>query len=247
LELEFQFYVLGPAIVLLCLAVGRRLRSFSAVVIAMVVVVVGMKLAAMTFAPADLQRFLVSQFVELFVLGFVLSFLYARGVFKNPRLVAIATPLFIGGIALAWYVDHLAQVLQALYEPLGRIPLLIAFAATFAGALSGGVGRRFTSSTWIATIGGMCYTIYLIHLMFFQVGTRVLLRFIPVHDLMSATLIYGIILVPLLLVVCGTFFLLIEKPCMNPKWPRKLYRAIRKLFGGRETEAERAADLEPDR
>jgi peptidoglycan/LPS O-acetylase OafA/YrhL len=232
LELEFQFYILAPAIILLCLVVGRRLRSFGAVVVAMVLVVIGVKFAAATLASADLQKFLVSKFVEFFVLGFVLSFLYARGVFKRPALGAIATPLFLGGIALAWYADHYGQTVQALDDLTVRIPLLIAFAAIFVGALSGGVGRRFTSATWIATIGGMCYTIYLVHLMLFQVGTRVLLRFIPVHDLLSGTLIYGIVLIPLMLVVCGVFYLLIEKPCMNPEWPQKLYRAVRRLFGG---------------
>jgi peptidoglycan/LPS O-acetylase OafA/YrhL len=78
------------------------------------------------------------------------------------------------------------------------------------GGWAGGVCRRFTSATWIATIGGMCYTIYLIHFILFQVGTSVLLRFIPVHDLASGTLLYGNVLIPPLLVVSAGFFLLIE-------------------------------------
>jgi hypothetical protein len=62
---------------------------------------------------------------------------------------------------------------------------------------------------------------------------------------LSGTLIYGIVLIPLMLVVCGAFFLLIEKPCMNPEWPQKLYRAVRRLFGGGKgrTEHVQEADL----
>jgi peptidoglycan/LPS O-acetylase OafA/YrhL len=247
LEIEFQFYILAPAIILLCLAVGRRLRSFAAVVIAMVIVVLGMKLVALTWAPADLQKCLVSKFVEFFVLGFILSFLYARGVFRKPGMGAAATPLFLGGIALAWYADHWGLTVRGLDKPQIRVLILIAFAALFSGALSGGVGRRFTSATWIATIGGMCYTIYLLHLMLFQVATRVLLRFIPVHDLVSGTLVYGIFLIPLMLVVSAAFFLLVEKPCMDPQWPQKLYRAARRLFSGRKAQAEaiQRPDLTP--
>jgi peptidoglycan/LPS O-acetylase OafA/YrhL len=238
LEIEFQFYVLAPAIILLCLAVGRRLRSFPAVVIAMVVVVLAMKLATLAWVPTDLQRYLVSKYVEFFVLGFVLSFLYTRGVFRKPMMGAAATPLFLSGIALAWYADHWGMAIRGMDKPHIRILMLIACAAMFGGALSGGVGRRFTSATWIATIGGMCYTIYLLHLMLFQVTTRVLLRLIPVHDILSGTIIYGILLIPLMLIVSAVFFLLVEKPCMDPQWPQKLYRAARRLLSGEKAQTE---------
>ena len=242
LEIEFQFYLIAPAIILLCLAVGRWFRSFTAVWVSMVVAVIAMKLAAHEWAstdahrPTDLENYLVSKFVEFFVLGFVLSFLYARGTFKSPTLAKIATPLFLGGIALAWYADHVWM--KTLDAPAVRILSLIAFSAIFAGALSGGVGRRFTSATWIATIGGMCYSIYLIHLMLFQAGTRILLKFIPMHDLVSATIVYGLILIPLTLVACSIFFILIEKPCMDPQWPQKLYRAIRGFFTGQKDQVD---------
>jgi hypothetical protein len=39
-------------------------------------------------------------------------------------------------------------------------------------------------------------------------------------------------------------FLLIEKPCMNPEWPRKLYRAARRLFGGGKGQAEVIQDAD---
>jgi peptidoglycan/LPS O-acetylase OafA/YrhL len=226
LEIEFQFYVLAPAIILFALAVGRPWRSFAAEVLTMAGVVVAMKLMAEAFAPQELRRFLVSNFVEFFVLGFVLSRLYARGVFRDSRLGAAATPLFLGGLCLAWYADHLGSVNASNNEPLIRLMMLTSFAAVFAGALSGGVGRWFTSATWIATIGGMCYTIYLIHLSFLQVATRLLFRVIPVHDLLSGVLVYGLVLIPLLLAASIIFFLLVEKPCMDPQWPQKLLRMV---------------------
>jgi hypothetical protein len=65
-----------------------------------------------------------------------------------------------------------------------------------------------------------------------------------VHDLVSGTLLYGIVLIPFMLVVSAAFFLLVEKPCMDPQWPQKLYRAARRLFSGGKTQAE--AIQEPD-
>ncbi len=239
LEIEFQFYVIAPALILMSFAVGRWCRSFVAEVCTMAGLVFAMKFAVRMFAPADLQQFLVSNFVDYFVLGFVLSRLYARGLFASPALVKWATPLFLSGIVLALVADHIGNVNELSDSPGVRAALLVAFVAIFAGALSGGVGRRFTSATWVATIGGMCYTIYLIHLMLFQMAARVLLRFVPVHDLLSGIIVYGLLLTPVLLVSSVAFFLLIEKPCMDPQWPQKLFRRMQRFFRPDPAEARR--------
>lgn len=242
LEIEFQFYILAPAIILFALAIGRLLRSFAAEVMTLIAIVFGAKYFAVTYIPNNLAQYLVVNYIEFFVLGFILSRLFARGFFRHPVVSKLATPLFLGGIVLAWYADHIANLREVTSNLLIVFLLLVSFAAVFTGALSGGVGRRFTSSTWIWVIGGMCYSIYLLHLLFLQTSTRVLIRLIPVHDLLSGAVIYGVILIPLLLVCCAIFFLLVEKPCMNPQWPRLIIRGVRRLFLGEEPIAAQGPD-----
>jgi peptidoglycan/LPS O-acetylase OafA/YrhL len=60
---------------------------------------------------------------------------------------------------LAWVA--LATVLTLVRRPAVLFPLLacVVFCATFRGSTV----RRLLSNRWLTTIGGMCYTIYLLH------------------------------------------------------------------------------------
>jgi peptidoglycan/LPS O-acetylase OafA/YrhL len=65
----------------------------------------------------------------------------------------------------------------------------------------------------------MCYTIYLIHLPILHVLTGIVIRTSGFVGFMPGLLISIVVSLPILFAVSVVFFLLIEKPCMNPKWP----------------------------
>ncbi|MEJ0031883.1 MAG: hypothetical protein WDO15_16580 [Bacteroidota bacterium] len=82
--------------------------------------------------------------------------------------------------------------------------------------------NRIITLPWITAIGGMCYTIYLIHLPIIE-------TLYPVTKGITLTQYFGpnlllqfIILGPVILAISILFFLTIEKPCMNKDWPRQL-------------------------
>ena len=88
----------------------------------------------------------------------------------------------------------------------------------------------------LATIGGMCYSIYLLH---FPLISYVGHKTLPLGQgsgPMIHVLAQGIVILPLVLVVSSVYFVLIERPCMDRDWPRKLRERVR-LVGQRVTDS----------
>ena len=112
------------------------------------------------------------------------------------------------------------------YKPQFKPLYNLAFnAATFGLMFGVFKGRAFN---WLFTrpiiyiIGGMCYSIYLLHYAMLHLLTRftsgITLNQGYIYDL----LLQLVILIPVVLVICGVFYLLVEKPCMDKHWPQKL-------------------------
>jgi peptidoglycan/LPS O-acetylase OafA/YrhL len=104
----------------------------------------------------------------------------------------------------------------------------------YAAAFRGVVSNRLSSMPWITAIGGMCYSIYLIHYEVISAVGRVTKRFgeqlpNPVYLALQFVLV-GIAIV----VVCGTYFVLLEKPCMRRDWPQRARVWIGKHLPSRE-------------
>jgi len=96
-----------------------------------------------------------------------------------------------------------------LMMPLG---LVAVYWTAFAGRLTSVIFRsRLTS-----IIGGMCYSIYLIHQQIIGVVAIFLHR---------AVLMWSVSLM-LISIFCTAFFLLVERPCMNHDWPVRLARYL---------------------
>jgi peptidoglycan/LPS O-acetylase OafA/YrhL len=130
-----------------------------------------------------------------------------------------------------------------------RSPLLTHWAfppmvfVLYCAAFRGRLMNWFFSNPWITAIGGMCYSIYLIHYeVISAVGrfTRRLSEGVPywIHLAIQLGLV-GTALV----VICGLYFVLLEKPCMRRDWPQRLWSFFRTRIGsGEDLSQARAAD-----
>jgi peptidoglycan/LPS O-acetylase OafA/YrhL len=92
--------------------------------------------------------------------------------------------------------------------------------------------NKFLRNPWVTAIGGMCYTIYLLHLAFAEAFVMVWHKLLPGMSYGTSFVLGLIVFLPLLFVVSSVFFVLIEKPCMDPNWPRKLQEWATSLFIG---------------
>ena len=151
LEVEVQFYLLAPLLAFVFAISGTWTRRIA--------IVMGIAAAILVqhFGVADNPRLsltLLNQ-LQFFLLGFLIADLYITE-WTTPSTHTLLWD--VAGV-LAWVA--LATVLTLVRRPAVLFPLLacVVFCATFRGSTV----RRLLSNRWLTTIGGMCYTIYLLH------------------------------------------------------------------------------------
>jgi peptidoglycan/LPS O-acetylase OafA/YrhL len=96
----------------------------------------------------------------------------------------------------------------------------------FCSALLGPVSRRAIGTRWIALIGGMCYSVYLMHMILISSLFGLVNRLCRSDSFMVNYAIQVALLVPVILAFSFLYYVLIERPCMDPEWPSKLWTKL---------------------
>jgi len=144
-------------------------------------------------------------------------------------LIADIFVLDLGTIRLSWMWDGfglLALILIFFTPHKGTAMhlLLPLFVRVLCISAMGSLGlRRFFANRWIAVIGGMCYSVYLLHFVFIAAISKLTRGAILYQaDFVSNLPIQLIVTGIPSLVLCVIFFVLVERPCMDPSWPSKI-------------------------
>lgn len=156
---------------------------------------------------------------------------------------------FITGILFAWLFlskNEFFRVKKTFWDFIGMAGLLLTFIfykpqadiinnilfntgifMFMVAAFKGTYFNRFFTLPFVYVVGGMCYTIYLLHYAFLHL----LLKYTSVLQTGSGYLpdlfLQFLIAIPAILLVSGIFFLLIEKPCMDKRWPVRMMAQIK--------------------
>jgi len=93
-------------------------------------------------------------------------------------------------------------------------------------AFYGKASNWFFRQRFVAITGGMCYSIYLLHTGVMS-GSFRFIKHVQLHTDGETMLVQSLLLLAVILVVSTAYFLLIERPCMDPEWPQKLWHGIR--------------------
>jgi peptidoglycan/LPS O-acetylase OafA/YrhL len=210
LEVEVQFYLLAPLLAFVFAISGTWTRHIA--------IVMGIAAAILVqhFGVADNPRLsltLLNQ-LQFFLLGFLIADVYITE-WSTP---STHTSLWDVTGVLAWIA--LAAVLTLVRRPAVLFPLLacVVFCATFRGSAM----QRLLSNRWLTTIGGMCYTIYLLHYPFISALGRRTIHLGVGTSFTEHFLIQFAIIVPGILAIGTLYFIFIERPCMNKNWPSDL-------------------------
>lgn len=215
LAIEVQFYVLAPLLTYAALRWGRsarvRLTTYLVVMIAWCFFA-GTTIHFNKHLDESLLRYF-SYFMAGFAAAEWGKAFSAEFLTRWTRAFdAVAIALFV---ALPW---------TWLFRPHWWSDVIVvttSFAILIA-AFHGTYVKRFCSIGWIATIGGMCYTIYLIHLPLLEFASGFTIKFgegLPYYALYS---LQFVMLMCVVAPVSVVFYVLIERPCMRSDWPTRL-------------------------
>ncbi len=216
LEIEIQFYILAPVIALVFAirpALTRRLVLSALILLVTAISRLGSDNHAIQLSLLG--------FGHYFLAGFLLADLHLSR--SEPRQQHGLWDL----ISLAGWPALLAlQVFGGAFA-IWATPWIISL--LYVAAYQGIAMNRFVTNPWIATCGGMCYTIYLLHNYIVASVGMFTERFGISYPFAARLVIQFLLITPILLVICGLYFRLIERPCMDPSWLQRSWAALSRL------------------
>jgi peptidoglycan/LPS O-acetylase OafA/YrhL len=217
LEIEVQFYVLAPALTAVFAIRNSMVRRGT--------------VAAFMLAAPLVRRILPPSMeytfdnliwhVEYFAAGFLLADFYLLEWKQSPRR------------SLRWDIASLAvwpALIAALLTQSYRwtwAPLML-LACT--GAFRGKILSWLLSRPPITVVGGMCYSMYLIHFRLLDVTGRFASRFLRGASFTERFGLDALIGIPAILLGSVGFYVLIERPCMDPAWPARARLRLNSFF-----------------
>ncbi len=217
LEIEIQFYVLVPALAMLFSIADARLRR--------AVLLLGMFSAGLLTRPLyrDLHlRASIFYYIAFFLAGFLLCDLYVtRKEWTRSYLWdAAAIPAW----PLVWYLGRNS----------GHLLLPFVTVLLYLAAFRGRVCSAIFSNRVITNIGGMCYSIYLFHALVVYAVKHQTWHLHIGQSFWLYLAVQIVVITPWVLLLCGSFFLLVERPCMDRDWPKRLWRAVQTRVAARQ-------------
>ncbi|MCU1320932.1 MAG: acyltransferase 3 [Acidobacteriaceae bacterium] len=215
LEIEVQFYILAPLLTLLF--VIRNNASRRTAIIALMLAAAFIQIAS-HWTANTLPAYTLAGQLQYFLGGLLFADLFLT-LFTHWKH------------DWRWDLVSLAGWPAVFLLPDTGIGLWLPFLAIllYIAAFRGVVVYSFLRNTWVAVIGGMCYTIYLWHPLVMTAAGRICSKipFLNPHDYLALFILQGIVKVAAVALVCLPFFLYLERPCMDPKWPQKLLNRVR--------------------
>jgi peptidoglycan/LPS O-acetylase OafA/YrhL len=210
LEVEIQFYILAPVIAqLFRISNAWARRSTFLVLIAIIGVA-----QILLHTNASVAALTIVFYLQYFLAGMLLTDLYLT---VRPQ---VGTHWAWDILSLCgWPIVFLISRDFLWFHAILPFLIMLLYIAAFQGVIF----RRFFSNLWIAIIGGMCYSIYLWH--FFTIGVffRLTRHLIVFQDFL---LNFGVQVLTLGIpigLVSLLAYVLVERPCMDPLWPQKLW------------------------
>jgi peptidoglycan/LPS O-acetylase OafA/YrhL len=217
LEVEVQFYILVPLLALLFAIRPAPLRRSLTLIIMLIAGLLSNPLYRSLHLHASIAYYL-----AFFLAGFLVCDFYITD--KNWKPAVFWDALALCLWPTVWYMGR----------NLGHVALPFVIVLLYLAAFRGRLFPALFSNQFVTNIGGMCYSIYLFHFIIIY-GVKHITT--PLHIGQPFWLYYGLqsaFIVPAVLLFCGAFFLLIERPCMDREWPAKLWRGVQSLLSSTE-------------
>ncbi len=214
LETEAQFYIIIPAVIGIVFLIRRKAWIFGVLALFFVLSVLSKNYFLHLGNGHALYSILV-YFVN-FLVGILIAFLYVLNTpFFKKKLVLWDFVHLLSLFLMFYFYKPQAEIQNILLMNLG---VFLFFISVFKSR----VFNWFYTRQIVYVIGGMCYSIYLLHFAFFHLTVKYTSRLHFFNDYLDNFLVQMLINIPLMLVVSIIFFLKFEKPFMKKNWIKTL-------------------------
>ncbi len=227
LEIEVQFYLLVPLLTLLFAVRQRWLRRL----LLMSSILITLSAQSLLLGRGGRASLSILGYLQFFLVGFLLADVFLADWKEAPPHSLYWDAVSMVGWPLMFFILQSETITHWTFALL----IFLLYCAAFRGRLS----RRMFSSPPVTAIGGMCYSIYLIHYEVISAVSRLTSRIRIGGPPWIYLLIQLGFVGSAILVVCGFYFILLEKPCMRRDW----WRRIRVGLNGPELFREPPGDL----
>lgn len=220
LETEVQFYILAP---LLSMLLFFRYKWVRRILLVGIIVSLNWAVPAIYkwLEQVHLSKSIIN-YLHSFLVGFAFVELFIFGLHKIKKGIWWD---IIGAIAIVGMYTFIPDDLFRYERIYFDISVFLLFISVFKGVVFNYIFTR----QFLTVIGGMCYTIYLLHYPVLFVIMKVLSTF-WVGSFIPTIVVNFIVSIIILLLVSAVFFKLIEQPCMDKNWPTKLKEYFKKRF-----------------
>lgn len=217
LEIEIQFYILAPLLAYVFSVKSNSLRRGSIISVAFLFSIFNIYYT--------LPFLSIIKFFQFFLVGFLLADLYVSKATIFPKS---KYDVFIGlfFLILIWVFETEDFASNATKSAWVLIQLasifMLYYYVIFHKALT------FLSYPIVTNIGGMCYSIYMLHSPIIYVfGKYVVNSSFSKYSVVNFS-IYLILVLFIILAIASLFFLMVERPCMERDWHKKLFNRLSK-------------------
>ncbi|MBP6385909.1 MAG: acyltransferase [Pseudarcicella sp.] len=216
LEIEIQFYILAPLLAYVFSIKSSFIRRITLLLMAILF------LFLTHFYFNSLHFISLLNYFHFFLMGFLLADLYI----SEQLLLPFKKYDFLIGLFLfltIWLFekqDFDSNTLLFMWELIQIVCIFFLYYYILFHKIF-----KFLSLKLITNIGGMCYSIYLLHFPIISMFGNYLLKYSFSKYTFVDVSIYSLILLLLIMGISSIFFLFVERPCMDKDWFKKLRKS----------------------
>jgi peptidoglycan/LPS O-acetylase OafA/YrhL len=212
LEVEVQFYILAPFLCFIFFIKHPLARR---------IILIGLILLSGVYAYYSFWKLptILPNFICYFLSGMFLADLYCNGhqLKLNKWIGLVAGACIFLGLPFIISVHSLWFFL---------LKLFLMNAAFYLVLFNAGL-KKLMSLQIITIIGGMCYSIYLLHVLIMS-GVSQGLAELPLLHGAGGVIVYAVLLIAAVLIFSAVFYRLIEQPCMRKDWWKRIFSRNKK-------------------
>lgn len=213
LEVEVQFYILAPLMAYIFSVKSSSIRRMSLFFITIFFLILNYSI--------ELPFISLINFVQYFLIGFLLADFYVSNsmIFSKTKFDFLIALSFLGIIWLYDQNDFKSNSQKFIWELIQLVSIFFLYYYVLFHKIF-----KFLSYSFISNIGGMCYSIYLLHYPIISMFGNPLLKYSFSKYAFANILIYSLLLLFAIMAISSVFFLAIERPCMDKDWYKKIFK-----------------------